>query len=141
MTKQTSYLPRGQRLLNTIFARFVRWGIIPGAHLISVPGRKSGIMRTTPVFVLKHEGQRWLVAGFEQSDWPKNLRAAGWCLLIHDRGEEPVTMVEVTDSETCAQILQAFTRRARGASRGLKIKPGSSLEAFAAIAPQHPVFV
>jgi deazaflavin-dependent oxidoreductase (nitroreductase family) len=140
MTKNASYLPRGQRFLNTIFTRLVRLGIIPGAHLISVPGRKSGVMRTTPVFVLKQEGHRWLVAGFEQSDWVKNLRAAGWCLLIHDRRKERVAVVEVEDEATRALLLQAFVRRAPGGKRVITTKPEASLEEFAAIAPHHPVF-
>ena len=140
MTKNASYLPRGQRFLNAIFMRLVRLGIVPGGHLISVSGRKSGVMRTTPVFVLKHEGYRWLVAGFEQSDWVKNLRAAGWCFLIHDRREERVAVVEVEDLATRAPLLQAFVRRAPGGHRGFSIKPDAPLEEFAAIAPRHPVF-
>lgn len=56
MAKKTTYLPRGQRILNTIFISLVRLGVVPGAHLISVSGRKSGVMHTTPVYVLKHQG-------------------------------------------------------------------------------------
>ena len=140
MTKNTSYLPRSQRFLNTIFTRLVLWGIVPGAHLISVPGRKSGVMHITPVFVLKHAGQRWMIAGFEQADWVKNLRTAGWCLLIHDRREERVAVVEEEDPATRIPLLQAYLRRAPGGSRGFAIKPDASLEEFAAIAPHHPVF-
>lgn len=140
MTKKVSSLPRGQRIMNAIFSRMVRMGLIPGAHLISVPGRKSGIMRTTPVFVLRHEGQRWLVAGFEQADWVKNLRAAEWCLLIHDRRQERVTVAEVAEPETRAPLLQAFVRRAPGGSRGLALKADAPLATFIAIAHKHPVF-
>ncbi|HAE84639.1 MAG TPA: deazaflavin-dependent nitroreductase [Ktedonobacter sp.] len=140
MTKKASSLPRGQRIMNTIFMRMVRVGLIPGAHLISVPGRKSGVMRTTPVFVLRHEGHRWLVAGFEQADWVKNLRAAGWCVLIHDRRQERVAVIEVEEPEVRAPLLRAFVRRAPGGNRGFTIKADASLSAFMAIAPQHPVF-
>ena len=114
--------------------------MIPGAHLIRVPGRKSGVMHTTPIFVLKHEGRRWLVSGFGQSDWVRNLRAAGWCILIHDRREERVTVVEINDPQTRAPILQAFARRSPVGDRGFSIKRSASLEDFAAIAPHHPVF-
>ena len=140
MTKNATYLPRGQRVLNTIFTRMVLMGMIPGAHLIRVLGRKSGIMHTTPVFVLKHEGHRWLVSGFGPSDWVKNLRVAGWCLLIHDRREERITVVEINDPKTRAPILQAFARHSPVGERGFSIKRNAPLEEFVAIAPDHPVF-
>src|SRR5215468_7309590 len=113
---KVSYLPRGQRIMNAIFSRMVRMGLIPGANLLSVPGRKSGVMRTTPVFVLKYEGERWLVAGFEQADWVKNLRTAGWCVLLHDRRQERVAVIEVKEPEACAPVIREFVRRARGGS-------------------------
>ena len=140
MTKTASHLSRGQRVLNTLFTRMVLMGLIPGAHLIRVPGRKSGVMHTTPIFVLKYEGHRWLVSGFERSDWAKNLSAAGWCILIHDRREERVTVIEINDPKTRAPILQAFARRSPVGDKGFSIKRNASLEEFAAIAPQHPVY-
>ncbi|HEY6408655.1 MAG TPA: nitroreductase/quinone reductase family protein [Ktedonobacteraceae bacterium] len=140
MTKKASYLPRGQSIMNAIFIRMVRMDLIPGAHLISVPGRKSGVMRTTPLFVLRHEGHRWLVAGFEQADWVKNLRAAGWCVLIHDRRQERVAVIEVEEPEVRAPLLRAFVQRAPGSNRGFTIKADAPLSEFITIAPQHPVF-
>lgn len=139
MTKKATYLPRGQRLVNAIFSAMVRLGLIPGAHLLSVRGRKSGVMRTTPIFVLKHEEHRWLIAGFEQSDWVKNIRAAGWCVLVHDRLKEGVTVVEVKEPEVRAPIMQAFVQSAPGGSM-LGISHNAPLEEFVARAPQHPVF-
>jgi deazaflavin-dependent oxidoreductase (nitroreductase family) len=84
-------------MLNAVFGTMVRLGMIPGAHLLSVPGRKSGKMRTTPIYVLRYEGERWLVAGYAGSDWVKNVRAAGWCRFIHDRTKERVGIVEEED--------------------------------------------
>src|SRR5262245_33122046 len=139
MTK-ASHLPRGQRMMNAVFSRMVRMGLIPRANLLSVPGRKSGIMRTTPVFVLNSEGRRWLVAGFEQADWVKNLRSAEWCVLIHDRRQERVAVTEVNEPEVRAPVLQEFVRRAPGGKRGFKVKGNAPLSAFLAIAQEHPVF-
>src|SRR5215510_352272 len=139
MTK-VSYLPRGQRIMNAFFSRMVRLGLIPRGNLLSVPGRKSRIMRTTPVFVLRHEGHRWLVAGFEQADWVKNLRTAGWCVLIHDRRQERVAVIEVNEPQACAPVIREFVRRARGGRRGIKLKGNAPLSDFIAIAQEHPVF-
>jgi deazaflavin-dependent oxidoreductase (nitroreductase family) len=114
--------------------------MIPGAHLLSVPGRKSGKMRTTPIYVLRYEGERWLVAGYACSDWVKNIRAAGWCRFIHDRTEERVGVVEEEDLAIRARVLREFVRRAPGAKRGYSISPDAPLEAFARIVPPHPIF-
>jgi hypothetical protein len=140
MAKKASYLPRGQRTMNAIFGTMIRLGLIPGAHLMSVPGRKSGKMQTIPLFVLRHEGQRWLVAGYAGSDWVKNVRAAGWCELFHDRVKERVQVVEVEDLEIRTVVLREFVRKAPGANRGYSISPDAPLEEYAAIAPEHPVF-
>jgi deazaflavin-dependent oxidoreductase (nitroreductase family) len=137
---RASYLPRGQRLLNAVFGTMVRLGIIPGAHLLSVPGRKSGKMRTTPIYALRYDGERWLVAGYAGSDWVKNVRAAGWCRFIHDRTQERVGVVEEEDLAIRARVLREFVRRAPGAKRGYAISPDAPLEAFASIVPLHPIF-
>jgi deazaflavin-dependent oxidoreductase (nitroreductase family) len=56
---------------------------------LSVPGRTSGQWRTTPVVVLHHDGERYLVAPGGQTEWARNLRAAGRGRLIRgDRVEE-----------------------------------------------------
>lgn len=140
MAKKASYLPRGQRAMNAIFGTMIRLGLIPGAHLMSVPGRKSGKMQTIPLYVLRHEGQRWLVAGYAGSDWVKNVRAAGWCELIHDRVKERVQVIEVGDLEVRTVVLREFVRKAPGANRGYSISPDAPLEEYAVIAPEHPVF-
>jgi deazaflavin-dependent oxidoreductase (nitroreductase family) len=127
-------------MLNAVFGTMVRLGMIPGAHLLSVPGRTTGKMRTTPIYVLRYEEERWLVAGYAGSDWVKNVRAAGWCTFIHDRTEERVGVVEVEDLPVRARVLREFVRRAPGAKRGYSISPDASLEEFVSIAPLHPVF-
>lgn len=137
---KADYLPRGQRTMNWVFTRMVRWGIIKGGHLLSVPGRKSGVMRTTPVFVLHYEGQRWLVAGFKNSDWVKNVRAAGWGMLIRYRHSERVNFVEVPEEER-APIMREFLRRAPGGKAAFPtLSPDAPLEEFAALASERPVF-
>lgn len=140
MAKKASYLLRGQRTMNAIFGTMVRLGLIPGAHLMSVPGRKSGKMQTIPLYVLRHEGQRWLVAGYAGSDWVKNVRVARWCMLIHDRVKERVQVIEVEDPEVRSIVLREFVRKAPGANRAYSISPNAPLEEYAAIVAEHPVF-
>lgn len=100
MPKKTAYLSRGQRILNAIFGTMIRLGMIPRAHLMSVPGRKSGKMQTIPLYVLHHDGQRWLVAGYAGSDWVKNVRAAGWCefLFRHRHGSYSIVHIRLCNN-------------------------------------------
>ena len=45
-----------------------------GMTLLTVRGRKSGQLRTTPVVIVKQNGQRWITASFGVVNWVRNLR-------------------------------------------------------------------
>jgi deazaflavin-dependent oxidoreductase (nitroreductase family) len=138
--KKASHLPKGQKLIDSIYITIVRFGLLPGAYLIKVPGRKSGKIYTVPLFVLHSRGELWLVAGFAQSDWVKNVRAAGGCTLYHDRREEKVGVEEIKDIDLCAALLKEFVSKAPGARRGFAISPDAPIEEYRKLAPQHPIF-
>ena len=66
------------RVTNSVFTALTRLGM--GAsyrYLLTVRGRKTGQLRTTPVDVIETGGQRWLVAGYGPANWVSNARAAG----------------------------------------------------------------
>ena len=68
----------GKRLVNAVYASLTRHG--RGAHyrhMLSVPGRKSGEIRSTPVDVMHVDGSPWVVAPYGEVNWVKNVRAAG----------------------------------------------------------------
>ena len=72
-------LPRWLKPANRAIVALQRLGLAIGTmRLLSVPGRKSGQLRTTPVSPLTVDGRRYIVAGLEEADWVKNARAAGW---------------------------------------------------------------
>ena len=64
-------------------------------HLLTVIGRKSGKPYATPVSPVEYEGQRWIVAGWADADWVKNLRASGWATLAKGERVERIRTVEV----------------------------------------------
>ncbi len=71
-------LPRWLKFANPVIVALQRRGVVIGTmRLLSVPGRKSGKLRTTPVSPLTVEGERYIIAGLEEADWVKNLRSAG----------------------------------------------------------------
>lgn len=108
-------------------------------HLLSVPGRKSGKVRATPVSLLNYEEQRWLVAGFAESDWVKNLRASGWGVLTKGTQHERIAVTEIAVEER-PPVLQAFLQHVPGGRFAYDIAPDAPLEEFAAIAGNYPIF-
>ncbi len=48
-----------------------------GSRLLAVRGRKSGAWQTVPVNVLELDGARYLVAPRGETQWVRNLCAAG----------------------------------------------------------------
>jgi deazaflavin-dependent oxidoreductase (nitroreductase family) len=77
---------------------------------LSVPGRVSGQWRTTPVVVLEHDGDRYLVAPFGDTEWARNLRAAHTGRLNRGSGVEEFAAVEVPASER-PPLIAEYRRR------------------------------
>jgi hypothetical protein len=74
-------------------------------HLISVPGRRSGLLRTTPVSPYAVDGQRYILS-FGQTEWVKNARVSGWGILARGRRKTKVALVEVRTPESEAIVRQ-----------------------------------
>ena len=71
--------------------------------MLTVPGRKSGIPRTTPLLCVPHR-DGWLIAGSyfggpKMPVWVFNLRASGSATVGIKGGEVPVTARELDDPE------------------------------------------
>jgi deazaflavin-dependent oxidoreductase (nitroreductase family) len=132
--------PRWLKWVNPINRFLLKRGIgPPPQHLLTTIGRKSGILRTTPVAVLIFEGERYLVAGFSGSDWVKNARAVGRGQLQRGRNLESVALVEIPIEQRAA-ILQLFAQKVRGGQSFLTVPANAPQSAFAEAAPQHPIF-
>jgi len=132
--------PRWLKYVNPINRFLLRCGIGPSPqHLLTIAGRNSGKPRTTPVAVVTFRGERYLVAGYDSSNWVKNARVAGRGELQRGRKIEPVELVEVP-TEKRAEILQLFAQKIRGGRAFLSVPPDAPYSAFAEAAPRHPVF-
>jgi len=135
-------LPRWLKLANRVVVVLQRLGLAIGTmRLLSVPGRKSGKLRTTPVSPLAVDGRRYIVAGLEGADWVKNARATGWGILARGRRQERVTLIELPVEER-GPILREFPRKVPHGVRFFQQLYGVSndSEAFAMLAPRCPVF-
>ncbi len=63
-------------------------------HLLRIPGRRTGQMRTTVVSPFTVDGKRYVLS-FGQLDWVRNARAAGWGVLRRGRREVKVALTEI----------------------------------------------
>jgi hypothetical protein len=109
-------------------------------HMLSVPGRTSAAMRTTPVSPYEYDGQRLLVAGFGAADWVKNLRVAGWCILTKGTRSERVSVVEMSESDR-PPVLKVYLQWVNSNARyAFDVDPDAPVEEFASIAAEHPIF-
>ena len=75
--------------------------------VLTVPGRKSGKPRSTPVTPMHIDGKRYVVEGFPGADWVANARAAGEATFTQGRRSERVRMVELSPEEA-RPLLRAF---------------------------------
>src|SRR5437764_14695390 len=80
-----------RNVFNRVVAALTRMGLsVWGSRVLEVRGRKTGEARRTPVNVLALGGDRYLVAPRGQTQWVRNLRAAGGeGTLILGRRREP----------------------------------------------------
>ena len=131
-----------RRVFNPIVARSTRWGIsLWGSRVLSVPGRVSGEIRTTPVNVLTVDDRRYLVAPRGETHWVRNVRAAGGCTLRVGRRVESVDLRELDDGDKPA-VLRPYLRRWKWEVGQFfdGVGPDSTDAELLAIAHDHPVF-
>ncbi|MDG3010277.1 nitroreductase family deazaflavin-dependent oxidoreductase [Rhodococcus sp. D2-41] len=129
-------------LMNRAVAGLTSRGIsLFGSRILSVRGRKSGEWRNTPVNVLDHDGQRYLVAPRGHTQWVRNLRASGEGLLRVGRRTETFSAVEMTDADK-PEVLRAYLRRWKFEVGVFfdGIGADASDETLLSIAPGYPVF-
>ncbi|MEW9529190.1 nitroreductase family deazaflavin-dependent oxidoreductase [Microbispora sp. NPDC049125] len=142
MSARSTISPR-HRVRNRVFAFLHRVGVPVGpTYLLTVPGRKSGLPRTTPVAPVVVDGVRYVLQAYPNSDWAKNARAARHGVLTRGRRSQAVDLVEIPEAQR-ASILREFPRQnPRGVRafvrNGLVESP--SPESFAAAAPRCTLF-
>jgi deazaflavin-dependent oxidoreductase (nitroreductase family) len=130
--------------MNKVFLALRRTGLgMKDLPVLTVPGRKSGKPRSTPLSVLEHEGQRYLLEGFPGADWARNVRAAGGrATLATGRSSEQVRLVEL-DAQEALPVLRLWPVRI---ADGAKIMADAGVveavtpEAFEAVAGRCGVF-
>jgi deazaflavin-dependent oxidoreductase (nitroreductase family) len=133
---------QGTRVFNAAVGRLTRMGIsVWGSRVLAVRGRVSGEWRTTPVNPLTLDGERFLVAPRGNTQWVRNMRAAGGGELRIGRRVERFTATELPVEER-PRVLRAYLKRWK-LEVGVffqGVGPDAPEEKLLAIAPDHPVF-
>jgi deazaflavin-dependent oxidoreductase (nitroreductase family) len=128
------------RLINRLMQALVRHGLGPKqTYILSVEGRKSGKLYSTPVSLVEDASGRWLVAPYGEVGWLRNARAAGRVTLTRGQHSETVSIVELGPKES-ARVLRKYVSLEPITQPYFDARLDSPLVAFEAEVSRHPVF-
>jgi deazaflavin-dependent oxidoreductase (nitroreductase family) len=146
------------RAPSRVYGRLSRWIGVPLTSLglaprhavtLEVPGGRTGWPRRNPVLVTTFDGAEYLVSLAGESEWVRNVRAAGGRAVLHRRGARAVQLVELPP-DSRASVLAAY--QAAGAARSgeeaarvqarfnFGLGPEPTQADFNRIAHRYPVF-
>ena len=144
-TTEQRYLRPGvftQHVFNRLVRRLTRWGLsVWGSRELRVVGRRSGTVRTTVVNLLEVDGHRYLVAPRGETEWVRNLRAAGAGELRVGSRVERITPRELVDADKVL-VLRPYLRRWKWEVGQFfqGVGPDAPDDELLRIAPGYPVF-
>jgi deazaflavin-dependent oxidoreductase (nitroreductase family) len=131
-----------KNVFNRVIALLTRLGVsVMGSRVLEVRGRSSGVPRRTPVNLLVFDGERYLVAPRGDTQWARNLRAAGEGRLLVGRRSEPFRATELADDDK-PPLLRAYLKR-WAMEVGVffdGVGADASEQQLREAAPKHPVF-
>jgi hypothetical protein len=149
---RTGYRPpaRWYRRLNRLGVLLTSAGLAPrDAVTLRVRGRRSGKVRRVPILRTRYRGDDYLVALAGESQWARNVRAAGGEAVIRRGRGRRVRLTELAPAERpdiIAEYLRASRRRS-GADANAEqarfyfgLDPDPSTDDVRAIAGHYPVF-
>src|SRR5205823_13121250 len=96
-----AHVPAFVSIFNPIARRLLRIGTPLGPNaLLTVRGRKSGQLRTTPVALVEVNGRRWVQSPFGEVNWVRNLRVGGEATITVNRRPASVDAIELSTAQT-----------------------------------------
>ncbi|MGW0181151.1 nitroreductase/quinone reductase family protein [Nocardia sp. NPDC003345] len=105
---RTATPPRWLKPMNRAFLLIRKFGGMRELTVLTVPGRRSGKPRSTPLTVITLDGDRYLLEGFPGADWARNIRAAGgFAEFATGRTVERVHLAEL-EPEAAIPVLRAW---------------------------------
>jgi deazaflavin-dependent oxidoreductase (nitroreductase family) len=138
------HVPRRVLFFGAILKFLMKAGVPLGPNrLVTIRGRKSGLPRTTPLAVITVNGRRWVWSPWGESQWVRNLRAAGRAIIAFRGQTEAVTATELDPTERVGyfrDILGPFARRIPFGLQFIRMVDGVDLRDPVAAAEGRRVF-
>ena len=95
--QQLSRAPVLIRLPGPIVRRLLRFGMPLGPNrVLTIRGRRTGQLHTIPLAVAEVDGRRWVIGTFGETNWVRNLRAAGEADVEINGESRHVRAIELT---------------------------------------------
>lgn len=131
-----------ERLANTLIRRLAETGIsIAGTRALAVRGRRTGKIRSVVINLLTVDGADYVLAPRGNTEWVRNIRAAGEVQLGPRWHRRTARVTEVCDDDKPALLhryLQKWYWQVKGHMAGLT--PDSGDAELRTAAPTIPVF-
>lgn len=94
-------------MVNLVLLLMTRLGLGKSyRHVLTVRGRKTGELHSTPVDVMQHGDQRWLVAAYGMTNWVRNARVTGEVRIARGRRRETLRVAELAPEESVSVLRQ-----------------------------------
>lgn len=139
-----SQLPWWLKYVNKVMIGLQKLGVggTNGPVILTVPGRRTGQPRSTPITPMIVDDKRYVVAGLPDSDWAANVRAAGVATLHQGRQAQRVQMVEMS-ADQARPLLREFPVKVPtgvGFIKNAGLVTGPNPDEFEALAGRCAVF-
>ena len=112
-------------------------------RIVLIRGRKSGLLRPTPIAVLRVDGRLFVWAPWGEVNWVRNLRAAPRATIIERNGQGEVKATELDAPqrvEFFRDILAPYARRIPFGFVFVRLVDGVDLNHPAEVARDRRVF-
>lgn len=128
--------------MNKVMMAVMRVVPIKGPVVLTVPGRKSGEPRSTPITPFEVDGHRYVVGGFPNADWVRNARAAATATVTQGRHREEVRLFEVPadDARPLLRQFPILVPTGVGFMKNAGLVTGPNPDEFEALAGRCAVF-
>lgn len=115
------HVPRRVLFFGAVLKFLMEAGVPLGPNrLVTIRGRKSGLPRTTPLAVITVDGRRWVWSPWGESQWVRNLRAAGRATIAFRGQTEEVTATELDPTERVGYFRDVLGSLARSIPFGMQ---------------------
>jgi hypothetical protein len=130
-----------ERIFGRVLVFLILIGLVRGHfYVLKVRGRKSGRTISLPVDPIELAGQRYLVCPRGDSNWVRNVRAAGEIELVRGLRGRRFAVREIP-ADARPPVLKAYLDQFTAeVQRFFPVPRGSPPEAFSDLAPRYPVF-